>query len=195
MSYVMSAPTYSISDIYGGLYVDLEPGSNGNSSGDPTYTIGDDQGMEQWGFTQWDSDLSDGFDTGPVNVDFTAWAAGQESATIGSNTPLSYDGDAIGTIGSVVLRAGVLVSGEAKFSNVTVEFYHDDSLLETDSISAGPDANTLDGSATQQEQLLTISPTATNANKVVVCATAQLRSPTDTAPGPTDMFCDIFVQS
>jgi hypothetical protein len=152
--------------------------------------------MEAWGFREWDNNLSDGFDSGSVSVNFGAWSDGRETMSVGADSPLSYTGDPMGSIGSVVLRAGVLVPGEAKFSSITVQFYHDDTLLETDLISSGPDANTIGTpSSPQQEQILTVTPTVASVNRVVVSATAQLRSPSDTAPGSCDMFCDIFVRS
>jgi hypothetical protein len=194
MPIYMDAPTSSISDIYGyGLYADWRVGSNGDSSGDPSYTMGDDQGEEAWGYSQWDSDLSDGFDTGNISVRFAGSSDGSESLTVGSDATLQYSGDAMGTITSVEFRAGVMVAGEAKFSDINIQFYHDNTLVEAIPVGSGPDANTINSSSLQQEQTLTVTPTAPNVNKVFISATTRLDSKTDTAPATSDLFCNIFV--
>jgi hypothetical protein len=195
MSYYMAPLDYSVASFGDfALYMDVRPGSNGDPAGDPSYVLGDDQGEEAWAYKQWDSNLSDGFDTGDVNVQFTGDSSGQESMTVGSDAPIAYTGDSTGNISSVVFQAGVMIPAEAKFSNITVEFWSGSALRETDTIGVGPDANTINTPATPQaEQILTVTPRFSDCNKVTVSATERMRAPAGTVPATSDMFCDVFV--
>jgi hypothetical protein len=195
MSYYMAPLDYDVSSFGSyALYMDVQVGSNGDTGGDPTYDVGDDQGEEAWAYKQWDSNLSDGFDTGDINVQFTGDSSGQESMAVGSDAPIAYSGDSSGAISSVVFQAGVMIPAEAKFSDITVQFWSGTTLRETVSFASGPDANTMNTPATPQaEQILTVTPTFSDCNKVRISATERLRAPAGTFPSSTNMFCDVFV--
>jgi hypothetical protein len=196
MSYALSTIEYGMTDDYAySLYGSMSVGSNGDPNGDPTMTAGDDQGEEVWGYQVWDSDTSDGFDTGNVPVDFTGDTSGNESLTVGSSGPLTYAGDSFGSISSVQLQAGVQIPASASWSNVVVSFYNGSQLLETDCVASGPSVNTINTPSTPAaEQVLTVIPTAQNATSVSVSGNMRMTSPNGN-PGSADMFCNIFINS
>jgi hypothetical protein len=198
MSYAMSAVEYTVdTDPTQSLYASLMVGSNGQTYGDPTFAIGDDQGEEAWGYRVWDNTpLNGAFDSGLVSFQFAGQSTGDESISVGNGSPVTYSGDSFGTIKSVQLQAGVLIPAEAKFSDLTVKFYSGNSLAEQDSISVGPDANTIQTPATPEaEQVMTISPPNSNCDKVVISGNIRLTAPPGSYPGTNDMFCNIFINS
>jgi hypothetical protein len=179
------------------LYATLEYGSNGDPYGDPTYTEGDDQGEENWGFNVWDSDISDGINTGAVPVQFTGLSNGNESLSVGTGaTPLTYSGDSFGTIASVQVQAAVQIPASVQWSSLSFNFYTGSTLEESDVFSAGPSVNTINTpNSPTAEQILTVIPTSQSCNKVVVTGTLQMTAPAGTYPGPTDMFSNIAINS
>jgi hypothetical protein len=177
------------------LYASMDVGSNGNPYGDPTFAVGDDQGEEVWGFGVWDSNTSDGFDTGNVPVGFAGASNGNETLQVGSNSPISYAGDSFDSISSVQFQAAVTVPASASWSNVTVEFYDGSELVDAESASVGPSVNTIaTPSSPQAEQVLTVSPpVGSTVTNVVATGTMRMTAPAGTALGSSSMFCNIFV--
>jgi hypothetical protein len=191
--YSMSSVESSVSEMSGALYASIGVGSNGDLYGTPTDSIGDDQGEENWDYTVWDSDPSDGFTTSNIPVIFTASTNGNESLE-GIGDGISYGGDAFSKINSVELQAGVTQCGEAKWTDVNVAFYNGTTLGESDSIEVGPDANTTNTpSSPQAQQILTVTPTSSNYTSVVVSGTLKLTAPGSGVPNPNGMFCNIFI--
>ena len=196
MSYALSPVDNGIDDFVDeSLYASMDVGSNGNPYGDPTFAAGDDQGEEGWGFGVWDSNTSNGFDTGNVPVGFAGASDGNETLEVGQNAPISYAGDSFGSISSVQFQAAVTVPASASWSNVTVDFYDGNKLVEVDSPSAGPAVNTINTpNSPQAEQVLTVSPPAgSNITNVVATGIMRMTAPVGTALGSSSMFCNIFV--
>jgi hypothetical protein len=187
IEYVMPNDTYD-------AYANLQVGSNGDTDGDPTSSIGDIYGEENWAFNPWDSDVSSGFDTSNVPIQFDVKSDGTEDLVVGSSDPVTYQTSPIGCISSVVLEADVQTNAEASWSNVTVEFLRSGSVVETDNPTSAPDVNTIgSSSSTMEDQQMTITPTATNCDETIVTGTMRLRSPGISYPSSTAMFCNIFV--
>ena len=180
-------------DSYYNTYANFQVGGNGNTSGDPTSDIGDIYGEENWQFYTWDSDTSSGFDTSTVSVAFDVKSDGSEALTVGENGPLTYQTDAIGPISSVVLEAAIQTTAETKWSDVSVEFLKNGSLVETDNAASGVDVNNIGGSATTADQTLTITPTATDCDEAIVLGTLRMQSPGISYPAGTAMYANIFV--
>ena len=175
------------------LYASLEVGSNGDPYGYATSSEGDDQGEEAWGFNVWDADGSSNFDSGLVAVQSTGASDGNESLIVGSAAPMSYSGDSFGTIASVQLQAAVEIPAEAAWSDVSLNFYSDGSLVETDNLGVGPAVNTINTpNSPQAEQVLTFFPSH-QSDKVVVTANFRMSAPGTSNPGPIDMFGNIFI--
>jgi hypothetical protein len=169
-------------------------GSNGDPYGDPTTDIGDIYGEENWAFNTWDSSLSGGFDTSEVPVSFEVASAGNETLNVANADPLTYQTDSIGPISSVVLEAAVQTNAEASWSNVSVEFLQNGSVVEVDNFANGPQVNTVDsGSSNVADQTLTVTPSSPNDDEVIVTGAMRLASPGISYPASQAMFCNIFV--
>jgi hypothetical protein len=196
MSYDLSPVDNGIDDFVDeSLYASMDVGSNGNPYGDPTFAAGDDQGEEVWGFGVWDSNTSNGFDTGNVAVYFGGASNGNETLQVGGNAPISYAGDSFGSISSVQFQAAVTVPASASWSDVTVDFYDGSQLVEVDNPPVGPAVNTINTpNSPQAEQVLTVSPPAgSNITNVVATGIMRMTAPAGTALGSSSMFCNIFV--
>lgn len=175
-------------------FANFQVGSNGNPDGVPTYSVGDADGMENWAFNTWDSNLNGGFDTSNVPISFDVTSGGNETLNVGEDDPLTYQTGAIGPITSVVLEAAVQTNAIASWSDVTVEFLQNGSVIETDSIANGPQVDTVNsGSSNVADQICTIIPSSPNADEVVVAGTMRMASPGINSPAPQAMFCNVFV--
>jgi hypothetical protein len=175
------------------LYANMQVGSNGNTDGDPSLIVGDDQGEENWTWYTWDESDS-GFDTGNVFVNFTAGTNGSESLTVGSASPVDYTGDSIDTISAVDIQAAVTVPAEASWSDITVEFYNGSTLEQTVDPTSGPSVNTTGTpSSPQQEQILTVTPSESGITSVSVSGTMRMTAGSGVVPGSTGMFCNIYI--
>jgi hypothetical protein len=72
----------------------------------------------------------------------------------------------------------VTANGDAKWSNLTIEFLRQGSVVETINLSSGPDANTINsGSSNVADQTLTVTPSASNDDEAIVMGVMRLRSP------------------
>jgi hypothetical protein len=199
MSIYMAPMDYQVlypsgDDLYGNMMV----GGNGDPYGTPEFDVGDDQGMENWGFCTWDSTWNSNgntpFDTGSIAVAFSAATDGSESLQVGSNDPVTYTGDSIDSISSVVFQAAVTVPAEASWSGISVEFFSGSTLVETESDLTGPVANTTETPSTPvAEQLMTITPDVSGVTSAIATGTMRLQAPAGTTPGATGMFCNIFI--
>jgi len=119
---------------------------------------------------------------------------GTEILNVGTQDSLTYQAAAIGSITSVVLEAAVTTNAEASWSNVTVEFLKSGSVVETDTPTSAPDANTINsGSSNVADQTIKFTPTAQNCDEAIVLGSIRLRSPGNNYPGSTAMFCNAFV--
>jgi hypothetical protein len=196
MSYVMAAVDNGM-DYFPdeSLYASMDVGTNGNPYGDPTFAAGDDQGEEVWGFGVWDSNTSNGFDTGNVAVGFTGASNGNETLAVGSNAPISYAGDSFDSISSVQFQAAVTVPASTSWTNISVNFYSGNKLVETDSVGVGPAVNTINTPGNPQaEQILTITPSVSSPiTNVVAIGTLRMTAPAGSAFGSSSMFGNIVV--
>jgi hypothetical protein len=195
MSVYLASADYNIAspsgdDLFGNMMV----GGDGNGSGCAETTVGDDQGGEYYGYYTWCESEGDGFNSGGVPVSFVADSDGYESLEVSTNDPVTYNGDSIGPIGSVVFQAAVTEQGSAEWSDISVDFYSGSTLVETDSAMQGPEANTTDTPSTpQKEQLMTVTPSASDITSVKIAGEIQLTAPAGSTPGPTGMFCNVFI--
>jgi hypothetical protein len=186
--------TYTGSALYATLDVGSDIGSPGDTTGLPSYTIGDTAGDENWAYYNWDSNLDDGFDTGNAGVMFRGAAGGAESLAVGSGPFLSASTATFGSVGSVDIVATVYITSEVKWSNVTVRFYRAGSLQEIDSVGAGPDVNTTNTPSTPEaQQVLTVTPAVSGCDRVIVTGSLRMTAPAGTNPTASDMSANILV--
>jgi hypothetical protein len=201
MSYVLDDMVYGIGDpptsaLYAKLRVGSDVGADGTTSGDPNYELGDGSGTGGSAFYNWDNNLTDGFDSGSMSVNFRAASSGAESLSVGSGPLITYSGSSFSSIGGVIIDAGVEIPAEVRWSSISVKFYRSGVLQETDLIGVGPDANTVSTPATPAaQQTLTVTSTHSGINKVIVSGTVQMTAPAGTIPGQNDMFANVYVQT
>jgi hypothetical protein len=197
----MDSPTVSDTNDYS-LYADAVVGSNGDPYCIPGYDLGTDPSTSSGADITWDQsvangDLSAGFDTGNCNFLLDSnLGSGTNSLEIGGNSgsALTYDTDGSQTIGSVEIVAGAEITGTAAWKNLSVSFFQGGTLQETQTFGQGPSVDTTDPSTGgSAEQTMTVTPVNPNDDHVIVSGTFRLTSPAGVTPGPTDLFCKVFV--
>ncbi|MGA2501880.1 MAG: hypothetical protein ABSH20_29410 [Tepidisphaeraceae bacterium] len=178
------------------LYAQACMGDNGDpwgfagiSSGTATEETGD-------AIKQWDSNLDDGLDSGLVNFTFTAdRAAGTMSWAVAGADTITYSGSFGTGISQVDLQAAATTAGMAfSFSNVSLSFYSNNTLADTETISSGPAVNTIGAQTSDPaESIARVTPNASNCDKVVITGNIRLQAAQGTYPGATDIFGAIYI--
>jgi hypothetical protein len=176
------------------LHADALFGGNSSSSGIAGLDIGTPSaGITDTAFKQWDSNLADGLDSGTLSAQLTAdagsatWQVSGGSKTMSS----SYAGS---SISSVAIRAAVTGSDMAfTWSNVVVKFYSEGALMETDSVSSGPQVNTYNGARYPAECVVVVTPGDTYYDKVVVTGSVRLQAAQGSLVNPNSIFGQVFV--
>ena len=195
---MMLNPTDSLADITGyDLYGEALVGSNGDPNGVPGYDIGTSTSNNSYGFVTWDGAEETNFETGAVNFEMDAnlWTGTETLAvTGGTQSPLTFQTGGSQTVGSVELVAAAQVPGQVNWSDVAVLFYINNTLEESASVGTGPQVDTTgSGSSTTEEQIMVVTPSTNNYNRVVVSGTINMSTPDGTIPGPDDLFCQVFI--
>jgi hypothetical protein len=176
-------------------FADLLFGSNGSFPWASELYVGPDSETAAYGSATWDPDLSDGFDSGQVGVSFDAnLTAGTATLSTSNETssPVTYTGVGTGTIGSVEIRAKVQTAGEVAWSDISIAFWHGDTMGETLSVGAGAVAN-LDAPGSAEEQRLVVTPSDLSYDRVTVSGTLQMTAGPDIYPDWADLFGQILV--
>jgi hypothetical protein len=178
-------------------------GSNGDLNGfDAEYRVGDANGNWTDGRRTWDNNLTDGLSAGPVSTSFTTSPGngtnGIAWSVIGGVTdPLSFSGIAFSRISSVKFRAAVTGGGmRMRWAGLVVDFYKAGTLQQRRTVVATlwPDANTLSlPQSNPVEKIITITPSASDNDKVVVTASATLQANAGVSLGPDHIFGQIFL--
>ncbi|MFI5380489.1 MAG: hypothetical protein ACHRHE_14425 [Tepidisphaerales bacterium] len=187
----------SITDITGYcLYSEACMGDNGDPWGVPGITSGTATEETGYAIMTWDDNLSDGLDSGVIGFTFTAdMAGGSMSWAVGGADPVTYSGSLGSGIGEVDIQAGVLGSGMAfTFSSVTLRFYNNNTLVDTETISSGPAVNTIGAQTSSPAESLAVVTPEASCNKVVVTGNIRLQAAQGTYPGATDIFGQIFIK-
>jgi hypothetical protein len=191
----------SISTITGYcVYAEAQYGSNGDPSGAPEFDEGGVGGGDISGRIVWDTDTSDGLDSGWVAVVMTAPPGGGSSHpavwAVGGGTPssLNFAGQTYGTIVSVEIRAGVQIPAEFYWQNILVSFYRNGRMTEQYIQDTGPQVITTgDTPPVAAEQILTVTPQFNNNTQVVISGQIRLVCAEGIIPGADDIFGQIFV--
>jgi hypothetical protein len=147
--------------------------------------------------TCWDSTPED-FDTGARPVKLTANPGGGSNGVSwglqGSAASQTYSGASYGALGQVQLRSGMTVPGFVQWSSISIQWYRNGALVDSFSRFAGP---TVDMRGTtepmEREQLLTVSTSVQNADKVVVWGKVEIEYEDGVYPAPDDLFAEVFV--
>lgn len=201
-AYTMDPVSDSITELSGYLlYAEAIPGSNGDSTGIPTYDLGADPEDASYGYNVWDEgvadgDTSDGFDTGSQPFAFDSdMAGGSNSLDVASAGAISYDTGGSQSIGSVIVRAGIQTIGVATWNNVTIAFYQGSTLADTLTLDGPAVDTTPANSPDEAEQILLVTPdsSSTPYTRVTVSGSIQMQTPAGVLPGPDDLFCQVFI--
>lgn len=177
-----------------------EAGSNGEVSGTPEYRVGTSATNYTYGRRVWTNDMSQGLDSGDVAVSLVANPGGGTNGVVwtvsgGGTVPLYYSGASYGNISQLKVVAGVRTAGaKVAITSLFVRFYKNGSLIET--IQCGNvEADTLDSSSDTQEQIMTITPTASDNTKVVIECDVRLILQAEAISNPDDLYSRFFVYS
>jgi hypothetical protein len=182
------------------VYAEMRYGSNGSIGSPPELTLGHNGGSTTTGRITWD--VSDNtFDSGQVDFILTIPPGGGSlhadtlSVANAITNPISYSQTTYGAISAVQIEAGVQINAAAAFSDLIVQFYKNGSLIETFTQSAGPSVDTSTASDPVAAQVLIVTPTNSDNDKVVITGKVQLQAPDGTFPDVDDIFAQIFVQT
>jgi hypothetical protein len=174
-----------------------ETGSDGALNGAAEYLVGTASGHAS-ARKIWDGDLSDGLDSGLVAVSLNALPGGGTNGLAwtvsgGGTVPLYYSAASYGAISSVkVVAAATRAGAVVTLSQLVVKFYKNG--VQTELIECGSVGVDLsDWSQDCAEQIMTITPTASDNTQVVVDANLQFTLQADQLNNPDDLFARIYV--
>lgn len=189
------AMSFSAIDGYA-VYADLRCGSNNLLSGVPELDVGASPDDENSGKIVWDSNLSDGFDSGWVSVELDINAAGGQGSVVWSvqNISVGYASQQFNEIDGFILRAGVSASGSiVSFRNVYAQFFWNGSDAQPAQtvIQDGATASTVGTTASDAEDIVLMGPDGSGYRKARVFAQVRMQSPS--LPNPNDLFGQVFV--
>jgi len=189
---IAPAPDYT-------FLTEVRAGGNGDPDATPEYDAGDPYDLAT-GRTTWDSSLTNGMDSGNVQVQLHVWHAdgvAHVTWSLGGDTSgdLTYDGADYDALSGVELVAGVQSSEmEFTWSNVAVTFRKADTTTETIAVEDPVDATTIGTSNSAREAFCTVTPTNGDNDEMILTAMVRLRSTTaNLQPEPNDLFGQAFV--
>jgi len=196
---LMSTVTSYTDNYYNNLnsatyFAEFQLGNNGDPGGVAGAIAGMGPDVENSMLVKWDTDLTDGLDSGLVDFQYTVDLAS-------SSNSLSLDGTAVGcsssstsSLHNVTLRAGVMYGGLASsLQGVLVQFYSGNTLVDSAYV-ANDSADMLNSSSGDPfESITTVATSATNVDKVVVTGAVRLQSTTSVSPDPGDIFSGIYI--
>lgn len=179
------------------VFAEVRFGDNGSFWGVGEAATGTVEGEDDAGIVAWDSNLSDGLDSGWVQVELTvttgadgtvAWNVGHASAS--DSTPSSLD-----VIKKVTIRADVEASGMAmSWGTVDVKFFQNGNLV--DEASANPSANTIGSSSgNSAESGAAITTSYSNCDQVVISGSVRLQAVQGVHVDETAIFGQILISS
>ncbi len=180
-------------------YAEMLVGSNNAPGGTAEFLIGASATNNTTGRKLWDSDLTDGFDSGWVDVVLTMPATSGPSDVLlkvagGNPETITYSGIIYSAITRVRIRAGVQAPAKMSWRNISVIFFKNG--IQTDSYSprTAPhvDTSTLNAPVAL-EQILTVTPSASDNDSVTIQGSVHLVCAGSSLPAEEDMFGDIFI--
>jgi hypothetical protein len=191
-------PTSTLSQITDfATFAEARFGGNGMFWMPPELVAGTASGTTA-GRATWDSDLSDGLDTGDVAFAFEAdLATGETSfATDIEGSSAAEGGSQAGAgLSSVLIRVGTQVQSKVSWSALTITFWDADSAGESISIPAGVEIDTTQSSTGVGERLLAVTPESQKWDRVTVSGSLRFEAEAGTCPGWCDLFGQIFINA
>jgi hypothetical protein len=170
-------------------------GDNGNPYGVEGMTMSNATEY-QGSVVTWDSDLSDGLDSGWIGVELiaAAGASGAQWNVDGIGSLQTGDGG-FAEIGKVTVRAVVTRGGLAMcWRDLRVQFYSGGQLVESMNLGDTPCADTLGvPNSGPLEAGREITPSGADGDPVGVMGMIRLRAVAGNYPGVTDIFSQILI--
>ena len=181
----------SISDLSGNYFSTVCVGDNGNPWGVATASAGAGHEESAWVYTQWDSDLDNGLDSGWHSTSFSLNTSGSGGGNWNGN---SFSVGSGLSIHSVTIRADVAGPDmEFDWQNVNINFYHNGQVVESQSLNALT-ASTMNVSGTDPYEAGVIVTTgATNCDGVSISGQVRLKTAQGTYANPTDIFGQVLI--
>jgi hypothetical protein len=194
--YQFHDPTDYITQTQGySLFASAQFGSNSGSTSASELSLGTSSTWAS-GQTTWDGNLANGFDTDELFVQLEVdFDSGHSTFSVfnSSEPVVSFNGPTGGTVGSLVIRSGAQVAtGFSSWAGFDISFFRDGTEQEAISISGDTTAQ-VSSSGGQSEQLLTVTPGASNYDKVVVSCWFRMMAGQGVTPGWTGLFGQILV--
>lgn len=174
----------------------VEIGDNGWAAGTETGYTGTYGTSQDRNYTQWDSDLSDGLDSGwrPLALSVNVQSSGNAYFVAGSASAMTFSAGTGLSFHQVRIAAEVDGSGyEVDLRSIVVGFYHDGSLVQQYSLDDFS-ANTMD--ASNEDPLstgATVTTTASNINGVYVSGQVRLQAAQGYYPANDDLKAVVAV--
>jgi len=179
------------------IFSEAVVGSNG-AGVDPELTLGGSSGLKVVGRSTWDTNLADGFDTGWISVEFNLKPGGGAAGVtwkVGTTT-LTYTQSTYGKIAALHIYAAVQQPASASWRNLSVKFYKGGSQTDSFSLRNGPAVDTTSpGSPAAREQILTVTPAASDNDQVIISASIKLTDPSTVLPSVDDLLAQIYVDT
>ena len=180
------------------VMAEVRVGGNGAPGGPEELKIGRSPKSASSGRVTWTTDLSGGFDSGIVNVrlDLPPGGGAQGvgwSVDGASPRPILYRSVLYGAIRQVLVRAAVQTGALMLWREMQIAFYKD--YVPTDGLvlRTGPHVDTTADGEQIAEQILTVTPAASDNDKIVVTSQIEMSAPAAVIPGANDIFGQIFV--
>lgn len=194
MSYVMALNQPISEESNYAQYGEVIVGSEGDTYGTPDIDTGDNF-AESYGYLMFGGDTNQGgLDTGILPFGFDGnLATGVDTVQAEQTIVTSQGFPSSAFVGSADVIVGADVPANVSLENIAVNFFQGNTLEETDTFS-GMSVDTTDPSSSgAAEDVLTVVPSAPNDNRVVVTGAFRMSSPDGTYPGPTNIFCQVFI--
>jgi hypothetical protein len=181
------------------FYAEALVGGDGGSGGPPEYDVGVAADNNSTGSITWDGNYVNGFDSGWIPVELVVSAGGGTGGlrwlvTSGSPDLITYDGVTYGTIQQIRIRAAVQAPAKFLWRGIAVQFSKAGTVTDSFSLRTGPQVDKTGATPpVAQEQILTITPAASDNDAVTISGQIRLVNAATTQPSPTAMFGQIYV--
>jgi hypothetical protein len=198
-SWICATPNWNfVEEVSAGwcIFAEVRVGNNSVLGGEPEYRLGRPGDLDD-GQKTWDANISDGFDSGLVNVEFRIPVSGDTSGItldIPTGTgQLRYPKLTYGYINKIQIEAAVNSNNMAMiWQNVEARFYRNGVVIET--LQLPEPCHPVDDriNHTGNGTIIELVPNNSNCTAVVVTAKAKLASTSTTLPAAGAIFGRIY---
>ena len=182
-----------ISDISGySLFSGVVYGDNGDPYGQEEMGMGDGWGSYHWSDLWWDSDLSDGLDSGSRQVYFRADAGDNLGCFWVDGGQMLSGNFELTSIGGVMIRVAVMQPQMSMtWESASIGFFNNGRLVKSQGIG-NIEASTFDG-GWEEETIVRVNMPALAFDEVRVGGAVHLMAAEGVYPGPSDISAQVFV--